>query len=528
MKRRKFLEYTAAGAAGMSVPHFLPFFGAGKMSTSPWVRLLNKALTETDHVLVLIRLDGGNDGLNTVVPIDQFDRLANARPHVILPENSLLGLDGQDSLGFHPAMADMRALYDEGKMKIIQSVGYPNQDFSHFRSSDIWMTAADSDEVFGTGWAGRYLQYEYPNYPADFPNETMPDPPSLEIGPTTSLTLQGPLTSMGISIFNPEEFYELVEGVQTPAPNTPAGELLTHIRTIARQSNSYGAVVTEAYQSASNIADYPADNYLAEQLAIVARLINGGLKTKIYLVSISGFDTHDSQVNVNDHTQGEHANLLRQLSQAVGAFMQDIQLMGISERVIGMTFSEFGRRIISNDSNGTDHGAAAPMFVFGHHVDGGVLGDNPNIPNNAQWDDNIPMQYDFRSIYSSVLKDWFCVPGEDIEGIMLHDFQSLPILSPSACTPTSTRDLNHLAGKQLLDVWPNPFSQQVRLQFQAEGRTLIQVFNNAGQLVATPVNKHFPKGTHQIDCNLGSLPTGLYHFRIQNGPMQQVRAVVKQ
>lgn len=525
MKRRNFIKNTAL--AGATLPHFIPGFGSELIKASPWARLLGMTAKEYDRALVLIRLDGGNDGLNTLVPMDQLGRLNRVRPQVVLPENSLLPLGDRGDLRLHPAMTGLLDLYNQGRVKIIQSVGYPEQNFSHFRSSDIWMTGADADEVLSTGWAGRYLHYEYPDFPGDYPNETMPDPLSLEIGATLSLTLQGPFASMGMSVYNPAEFYELVGDTQAPAPDTPAGELLTHVRTVHRQSNLYGAVVQEAFERGANHTYYDDDNELAAQLKIVARLISGGLRTPIYLVSISGFDTHDNQVLPNDHTRGEHAELLRKVSEAIAAFMQDIKKQGFADRVLGMTFSEFGRRIIANNSFGTDHGAAAPLFLFGESVDGGVLGDNPIIPGNADWSDNLPMQYDFRSVYASVLQDWFCVPGEQLSSILYRDYQSLPILSGVQCVPSAVRERQRATQKNLVDAWPNPFTDRLNILFQGEGQALLQVFNSAGQLVATLANNRYAEGDHLASWDAGQMPNGHYHLRLQMGSFQQVKTVLK-
>lgn len=525
MKRRHFVQYTAAGVL---IPKLLNGFGVKALGESPWVRAMTATTVDTDRVLVLIRLDGGNDGLNTVVPLDQYDKLAGVRPQVLLPENRIMPLADNPAVGLHPSLSGLHNLYTDGKVKIIQSVGYPNPNLSHFRSTDIWMTGSDANEVLNSGWAGRYLNEEFPNFPADFPNETMPDPLSLEIGASLSLTLQGPYAGMGMSVVDPSEFYELVDGVVAPAPDTPAGELLQHVRTVKRQSNTYGQVIVDAFNKSTNLVSYPEDNELAEQLKIVARLISGGLKTRIYLVSLGGFDTHDAQVVAGDTTKGEHAELLQKLGSAIAAFQKDIEQIGVAERVTGMTFSEFGRRIISNYSNGTDHGSAAPLFLFGNAVQGGVLGHNPEIPTDAGVDSNLAMQYDFRSVYATVLQDWFCVQANSLQNILYRDYQSLPIFQEIGCIPTSVRDRNQQAGQRLLDVYPNPFTDWTRLRFQSTGGpTILQVFNDAGQLVATPAHGIFPKGEQQVDWHAEQLPVGRYYVRIQQGAVQQVRKVVK-
>ncbi|MCB0661994.1 MAG: DUF1501 domain-containing protein [Saprospiraceae bacterium] len=527
MLRRNFLKNTALGT--VTIPGLVNGFSFGMNRPSPFQKMLSNFLTDTDHVLVLVRMDGGNDGLNTVIPLDQYDKLAVARSKVILPRNSLLNLNGRDDVKLHPSMTGMQALYNEGKLSIIQSVGYPNPNFSHFRSTDIWMTGADYNEVLTTGWMGRYLNYEYPNFPQGFPNADMPDPISIELGASLSLTFQGPGAGMGMSIANADTFYNLVQGIQTPAPNTPAGKQLEYVRLIARQSNDYGTVVTAAYDNGTNSATYPnaGTNNLAEQLKIVARLISGGLKTRVYMVSIGGFDTHDAQVDPSDHTVGEHANLLKNTSDAITAFVRDMEAQGLDNRVLGMTFSEFGRRVISNFSDGTDHGTAAPMFLFGTTVKPGILGDNPVIPTNANEDDNLPMQYDFRSVYNTILKDWFCIPENDLESIMLDEFQLLPLVGNSDCI-SDTHEINQAAGKNLLDCYPNPFVQYVHIDYESlGGNTLIQIFNQAGQILATPFKGTLAAGKYNLEWNSEDLPAGTYYVRLQNGLTQQVKPILK-
>lgn len=361
MRRRDFLRNTLPAAAllpavvdGYSVKAF--------HANSPLLQALMNPPVETDHVLVIIQLSGGNDGLNMVIPIADYSNYYNARSNVAIAENKILRLNGFDKTGLHPAMTGLQTLYNKEQLNIVQAVGYPTPNFSHFRATDIWMSGSASDEVINTGWTGRYLNTEYPNYPDGYPNATMPDPLAIQIGSITSLTLQGPSINMGMSITNPTSFYNLIDNVIDPAPDTPMGHELTYIRTIANQTNKFATRIVEAARAVPQQAAYPADNYLAAQLKIVARLIKGGLKTRIYMVGMGGFDNHSSQVEASDTSTGTHANLLKTLSDGIKAFMDDCTFLQIQDRVLGMTFSEFGRRIKSNSSMGTDHGAAAPYF----------------------------------------------------------------------------------------------------------------------------------------------------------------------
>ena len=234
MKRRDFLKRVAP----MSL---LPFAINGQ-PIKTYGKLMGaeaEDFTKTDNVLVLVQLNGGNDGLNTVIPLDQYAKLASARPDVLIPENKVLGLDGISATGLHPAMSKMKNMYDEGKLHILQNVGYPNQNYSHFRSSDIWMTGASSDEILESGWIGRYLSEEWPNYPNGFPNEDMPDPLAIQIGSLVSPVCQGIAVNMGFAITNPNNYYQLLTGNYPDTPNTKAGKELDYLRTVARQTNEY-------------------------------------------------------------------------------------------------------------------------------------------------------------------------------------------------------------------------------------------------------------------------------------------------
>lgn len=512
--------------AGVALPTIFNGFGVRAFASSPAESFINALTTDTDHVLVIIQMAGGNDGLNTVVPLDQYDKLANVRQEVILPQNDMLKIT--DKVALHPSMTGMRDLFDNGQLQIVQSVGYPDFNYSHFRATDIWMSGADADEYLPSGWAGRYLNYEYPNYPTGYPNTDMPHPLAVEIGYSLSLALMGPQTSMGYVIPDADSFYNLIAGIQDPAPNTPAGEQLAYVRTIANQSRAYNQAVVDSYNAVSQQLTYP-DTELAAKLKIISRLIAGGLKTRLYIVTIDGFDTHAEQVDFDDHTIGTHADLLAQVSDAVKAFTDDLVYLGTAGRVTGITTSEFGRRIVSNSSGGTDHGAAAPMFVFGKYVKGGILGDNPFIPANATEEDNLEMQFDFRSVYGTVLKDWFCVPENDVPGILLHNLPFVSLFDASTpCITSATHEANQVAGKSWMNFAPNPFSVSTTISYESlGGPTQIRITDASGKMVDMLVNGWIPEGTHQVQWSPDHLPAGTYFCHLRTGNVQQAKMVVK-
>lgn len=522
MKRRDFIRTTSTGAV---IPAVIGGFSLKAFGEDSPLNTLLSSATETDHVLVIVQLSGGNDGLNMVLPKDYYSAYFSARSNIAIPEAKILTLNKFDKTGLHPAMTGMQTLFNEGKLGIVQAAGYPQPNFSHFRATDIWMSAADSNQVLTSGWGGRYLNYEYPNFPNGYPTSSMPDPLGIQIGSVTSLTFQGPAVNMGMSISNPTSFYNLLNGVEDPAPNTPAGKELKYVRLVSKQTQQYATVIKGAAAKVPVQGTYPANNSLADQLKIVARLVKGGLKTRLYMVSYGGFDNHSLQVNPADTTTGTHANLLKNVSDAIKAFVDDLKNLGVEERVVGMTFSEFGRRIKSNSSGGTDHGAAAPMILFGKNVTSTVWGNNPTLPTNATVNDNIPMQYDFRSIYASLLENWLCVNNSDLQTIMLKNFQNIALVNSATCKNV----VPNISGTNLITNSPNPFTSSTTITFKTEGgHTLVQIIDTLGRVLSTPVDKDYSQpGTYTIPFDSGVLPSGVYYARLQNGTTQQVRAMLK-
>jgi uncharacterized protein (DUF1501 family) len=428
MKRRDFIKNTAI--AGVVLPQFLNGFSLKAMAQTS---LMPAAGHEqiNGRVLVLIQLNGGNDGLNTVIPVDQYGAYQAARPNIALPQNKILKLNGADAMALHPALSEIQQLFNEGKAGIVQAVSYPKPNFSHFRATDIWMTGSDSDKVLNTGWAGRYLNDSFPGFPDKYPNETMPDPLAIQVGSVVASAFQGPAFTMGLAISNPANFYNLIEDKTDATSNTRWGEQLAYLEKVSQKTDQYAGVIKKAALSITRQSEkYPAPgkNPLADQLKIVARLVAGGLRTKVYLVSTGSFDTHAKQAEPDDTTTGTHAQLLRRVSEAVGAFMDDLKGLNVADRVMGMTFSEFGRRIKSNASGGTDHGAAAPVFYFGNAVKAGVIGTNPQLPTTATVNDNVAMQYDFRSVYATVLQQWLNLPPNEVQRVLMGQFQLLPMV----------------------------------------------------------------------------------------------------
>ena len=426
MKRRTFFKYTV-------LPALLSGFKMNALAGSPFIQNL-LGTTNDGRVLVVIQLAGGNDGLNTVIPIEFYPAYKNARSNIAIDEAKILRLHGQDKTGLHPSMVAMQRLYNEDKLTIIQAVSYPKPNFSHFKATDIWLTGEDSNQDINIGWMGGYLNKLYPDFPDQFPNSITPHPLAIQIGSIVSPAFQGPAFPMAMAISNPDSFYKMLNENSIHTATSISQDQIDYIRQIAEKTDAYSDVIKKAAKQITRQSNkYPAKgkNSLADQLQIVSRLIAGGLQTKIYMVSMGGFDTHAKQTDAADTSVGTHANFLQKISEALDAFMDDLKLQNIEDRVVGMTFSEFGRRIKSNASGGTDHGAGAPVFVFGKPVSSGIIGNNPLLPVDATDKDNIAMQSDFRAVYATLLKNWLGAKEQEMPDILRKDFAMLPLIKKS-------------------------------------------------------------------------------------------------
>ena len=526
MERRKFLKTTALASTAPLLFNHIPVLASSQIESSN-LNMLANAAQECGKILVIIQMNGGNDGLNTVFPIDQYDKLLAARPNILMPENDILKLNLNNSTGFHPAMSEMQKMYNNGQMMIVQGVTYPNPSYSHFRSTDIWFTASDSDKSLQTGWLGRALDKKFPNFPVGYPNTEMPDPLAIQIGSTLPFLLQGPGINLAYSVPKPEDLLNVVNATTDPAPNSDYGKELTFLRLMKDQSNVYRETIQKAYNVPKlQSAVYHSENKLANQLKIVARLINGGLKTPIYVVNHpKTHDTHEFQVTDADRKLGKQAENLKILSDAIAAFQQDLRIIGKSEKVSGMTFSEFGRRIKSNDSLGTDHGAGAPIIFFGDSLNvgasnvagspypvSGMIGTSPLLPTSADVEDQVPMQFDFRQIYATIMQDWLCMSEDQATIVLGSKFEKLPIFM-SKTPVVVNKDEND---DSIFVVYPNPVvNSQVNIRFTNLITTKINVVLSNVQGIKIYENEF------QIDGNQLSffvnnyLASGTYILRLK-------------
>lgn len=517
MKRRNFIK--TAGVAA-TVPMVL---NGMKISAAPMSPLFSSVDPYSDKVLVIVRLSGGYDGLNVVLPLDQYSNLSKLRTNILIPDTKAIKISTET--GLHPAMTGFQQLFQDGKLSVVHSVGYPNQNRSHFRSTDIWQSASSANEYVNTGWVGRYLQDDHPTYPEGYPNGEFPDPFAITLGSTVSETCQGTVGNFSLTLTDPFNFGKLTEGKETLFPETPYGQELSFLRTSISQTNQYADVIGAASKKGKNLATYPTSN-LASQLKNVALLLSGGIKTRVFVANLGGFDTHANQVDASDTTRGTQRELLLILSEAIKAFQEDLRLMKIEERVLGLTFSEFGRQIKSNFSMGTDHGTAAPLFVFGSCVGKQIVGKNPEIPATVPDQTGVPMQIDFRDVYGSILQDWFGVSEAEIKDYLFANYTRLPIVKNCAVA-TDTEDLSFEATS--VKAYPNPFREMSRISFRLNGSawTRISVFDNIGSELKVLMNQQLGAGDHQVDFQGEQWPAGIYFCRIQVGREVQTLRMVK-
>lgn len=488
----------------------------------------------TDAILILIRLSGGNDGLSTVIPIEQYDTYRNARPNIYLPESKILKLT--DEFGIPTYMNSLEAMWGEGQFKAVHGVGYENQSLSHFTGSDIFANTDLTTTGFSglnTGWMGRYFENIYPDYLVNPPAS----PAAIQIGNFGSLVFQGEETNYAFVTSNIEQLEQIAEtGVQYSLEdslftNCMYGDQLKFLRGVANTTYEYSGLIHEAYERGQNQVEYQ-ENGFARQLALLARLIKGNLGTKVYMISMGGFDTHGNQPLV-------HERLMSDLSIAVNHFYEDLAFTQQDGKVLSMTFSEFGRRIFENGSNGTDHGKAAPTLFFGSGLDGSAfVGEHPSLddPNSRG---NLEYTVDFRDLYATVLAEWLCVPIPLVEQHLLnHPYN--PINLGFSCSGTEFPDVVYSSDPptpptpgdpdgvdptpELLEAivhkpfYPTKEAPHIYLEMPFTAHVDIQLYNILGQNVGTIFNEMMVQGAAEINIRERmptTLATGKYIYRIQ-------------
>ena len=388
LKRKEFLQIGSLATASFMVPKFLKAFETGQM------------VPPGNKVLVVLQLSGGNDGLNTVIPV-RNDLYYKARPRLGIEKNSALVLT--DEVGLHPALSGFKSLYDDGNLGIMNNVGYPNPDRSHFRSMDIWQSGSKSDEYVYTGWLGRYLDAQCAG--CDKPTQ------ALEIDDTLSLALKGEHVK-GLAMRDPRRLYgtsneKFFKDVLADHKDEPGEQPVDYLyKTMAETVSSADYIFQQSKLRPTN-AMYPSTG-LAQSLKTIASLIFSDINTKVYYVSLGSFDTHINQA-------AQQQRLFTEMNDAITAFVNDLKSNNRFQDVLLMTFSEFGRRVAQNASGGTDHGTANNMFLVGGGLkQKGLLNPMPSL--SELNDGDLKHSVDFKQVYATVLNKWLDTNDKNILG----------------------------------------------------------------------------------------------------------------
>ncbi len=426
--RREFIGsgFVLASAA-LTVPAFIQR-SAQAMTVGMLDSLSSQPGVPEDHILLVIQMGGGNDGLNTVIPYGSPEYY-KARPGIGVPERDCLKLSGADGIGLHPQLTGFKDIFDQGGLAIIQGIGYPNPNRSHFKSMDIWHTADVT--ATGDGWLGKYFDAECCGYgkgesgtaekskkqltgkealaaAARAESASGSDAPGIAIGRSAPLAMQGrlvkPISFESADLFKwsgseiNDQLKRTYDEISRRGQTVEGDKNSNFLMRTALDAQVSSDLIRKAVNSQSKAA-YPG-NDLARQLKMIASMIRAGLKTRVYYAQIGGFDTHAGQGG----SQGRHGNLINQVAASVKAFYADLKSSELDGKVLTMTFSEFGRRVGQNASGGTDHGTAAPMFLAGPMVKGGVYGEHPSLKDLDEGD--LKFNIDFRTVYAGVLDGW--------------------------------------------------------------------------------------------------------------------------
>ena len=402
LSRRDFLKLSAFASSALMIPKFLTPLQAKEIN-----ELLGSDITRK---LVIIQLSGGNDGLNTIIPYNN-DIYYSGRETISVAKNNVIKIN--DELGFNPGMAKLKELYDSGYVSVINSVGYPNPNRSHFRSMDIWQTASDSDKYVNSGWIGRYLDSEC----ADCKNPYN----AIEVSDTLSLAMKGNSYN-GLAVEDPqkfflsssENFFTDIAGISKTKKDDH--ENVSYLYKTVAEATSSADYVYKTSKIYKSKLDYPKGQF-SQNLKTIAELIISNIDSRVFYISLSGFDTHVNQKARQDA-------LLKELSDGLFSFTSDLKQNNRLNETLVMTFSEFGRRVSQNASNGTDHGTANNIFMInGQLKNPGFYNSAPDLTDLDNGD--LKYKIDFRTVYANVLNKWL---GANDEKILGQKFKSLDIV----------------------------------------------------------------------------------------------------
>ena len=509
--RRSFLQALGLSGAGTMMLGGMPLSASSNSKLAAAI-----SNSESDRVLVIIRLKGGNDGLNTIVPIYDYDTYALQRPTIKHNLSDLTTLSSD--FGMPNYMDDLLNLWDNGAMKVVHGVGYKNPSQSHFAGSDIW-ASTDLTNNTQSGWLGRHFEELYPEYLLNPPAV----PAAVQIGSIGNLIFDGPSNNYAFSVANPDQLQTIAQNGtvhdMSSFPECIYGEQLEFMRGTTNTTYQYAGTIHDAYSQGTNNFAY-MDSDLGQQLSVVARLIKGNLGTKVYMVSLDGFDTHANQVD-------EHRDLLIDLSNSIKTFYEDLAQAGFDDKVLSMTISEFGRRTYENGSNGTDHGKAAPLMLFGHAIQGnGFVGQHPDL-NNDDGAGNLEYTQDFREIYASIMQEWLCIDPDLVDEALLNTTHARVDLGFNCSSALGVEDFNRNRFKHYVLYTDNDSVLKIKNPYTQH--TVIKLYDIMGRDIATLKNEMLFAGEHSISIKhtvATKLNVGQYIYRISVGSQNYSKSLI--
>ncbi len=510
--RRSFLQTLGLGGAGAT----LMMNGIPMAFGQPTP--LSNALASADsgRVLLIIRLQGGNDGLNTIVPIYDYDSYANARPSIRHDLADIHKLSNDFGVPKY-LQNSIEPFWEGGCMKVVHGTGYENQNLSHFTGTDN-MSRGTDDDLIETGVYGRYFENIHPDYLLNLPDA----PPAIQIGGVGDIMFTGNESNFAFTLANTRQLERIIESDAfydvADIPDCTRGSQLKFVRGVLNTTLKYSEVIKEAARSQTNTVEFP-DTNLGRALSIISKTVKARMGTCVYMVSLNGFDTHANQPD-------RHQELLTNISESVTAFYSDLEPSGRDRDVLTMTFSEFGRRVRENGSNGTDHGTAAPMMLFGPALNGsGFIGEHPSLTDLTRGG-NLKHTQDYIDVYGTVMEQWLCIDPSIINQSIPRPYTALDL--GFTCSSTVTNH-DYIVRENFEHI---PIYDQervsIRINNNFQDNYKITLYNILGQHAGVLFDDILEQGQHDISISdqLPHLSAGVYIYNINKSNKNYSKKII--
>jgi len=498
--RRSFLQTLGLGGAGATL--MINGIPMAYGQQTPLSAALGKA--DSGRVLLIVRLQGGNDGLNTIVPIYDYDRYANARPTLRHDMADIYKLSHEFGMPKY-LQNSLEPIWEGGCMKVVHGTGYENQNLSHFTGADNFSRGID-DELVESGVYGRYFESIYPDFLLNLPEA----PPAVQIGGVGDILFTGSESNYAFTMANTRQLERIASSGNlfnvADVPDCTKGSQLRFVRGVLNTTLKYSGVIKEAAASQSNVVQFPETD-LGKALAIISRTIKAGMGTSVYMVNLNGFDTHANQPE-------KHQELLTNISESIMSFYLDLEPSGRDRDVLTMTFSEFGRRVRENGSSGTDHGTAAPMLLFGPALGGsGFIGEHPSL-SNLDRSGNLKFTQDFINVYGTIMQEWLCIDSNVINKSIPRPY--IPLDLGFSCS-SSVKNHDYIVRENFehIPIY-NQEKVSIRINNNFEGNYKISLYNILGQQMGILFDDVLSPGQHEISISekMPRLKNGVYIYNI--------------